>query len=108
MSTDSDFIEYLEEQLSGVGNVFFRKMFGEYGVYIGTKVVALVCDNQLYIKPTVAGRNYIDEVIEEPPYPGAKNYFLIDDRIEDREWLSELIRVTAEELPLPKPKKPKN
>jgi hypothetical protein len=45
--------------------------------------------------------------VEAPPYPGAKNSFLIRDRFEDREWMSELVRVTAEELPDPKPKKEK-
>ncbi|MDD4526952.1 MAG: TfoX/Sxy family protein [Candidatus Margulisbacteria bacterium] len=107
MVTDSDFIQYLEEQLADTNNVFFRKMFGEYAIYCDEKVVALVCDNQLFIKPTVAGREYLEEVIEEPPYIGSKNYFLIGDRLEDREWLSELVRITANELPLPKPKKPK-
>ncbi len=107
MSTDADFIEYLEEQLVDVKNIFFRKMFGEYAIYCDTKVVALVCDNQLFVKPTVIGRAYLEEIVEEPPYPGSKNYFLIGDRIDDREWISELIRITADELPLPKPKKVK-
>ena len=107
MSTDFDFIEYLEEQLSGVDNIFFLKMFGEYALYCDNKVVALVCDNQLFVKPTIAGREYLEDVIEEPPYSGAKNYFLIGDRIDDKEWVSELIRITAEEVPLPKAKKPK-
>ncbi len=96
MSTDHDFIEYLEEQLSDMRGVFFRKMFGEYAMY---------CDNQLYVKPTIAGREYLEEVTEEPPYPGSKNYFLIGDRIDGRDWLCELIRLTADEVPLPKPKK---
>ncbi|MCB0301471.1 MAG: competence protein TfoX, partial [Calditrichaeota bacterium] len=62
---------------------------------------------QLFIKPTTAGRDFIGDVVEAPPYPGAKMYFLIEDQIENREWLNELIRVTVAELPEPKPKKKK-
>lgn len=82
-------------------------MFGEYGLYSGNKLFGLVCDNRLFIKPTDAGRAFIGNVIEAPPYPGARPSFLIDDRLEDCDWLSELIRVTVKELPEPKPKKKK-
>lgn len=36
---------------------------------------------------------FIAEQIEN-----AKLYFLIEDKIEDRDWLSELVRITAKEL----------
>ena len=75
-----------------------RKMFGEYAVYLEDKVVALICDNQLFIKPTECGKEFIGEVAMAPPYPGAKMSFLMDDRLEDREWLCELVRITAREL----------
>jgi hypothetical protein len=58
------------------------------------------------VKPTAAGRAFIGKPREAPPYPGAKPYFLIDgDQCEDAEWLVALVRATAKELPLPKPKK---
>jgi TfoX/Sxy family transcriptional regulator of competence genes len=66
-----------------------------------------VCDNQLFVKPTEKGRGYIGNVVEAPPYPGAKQYFLIEDGVEEREWISKLIRITAQEVPEPKPKKTK-
>ena len=82
-------------------------MFGEYALYYDIKVFALVCDNKLFIKPTVAGREYIGkELIEAPPYPGAKPSFLIGDKLEDRDWLKELVKLTVKELPEPKVKKP--
>jgi hypothetical protein len=59
------------------------------------------------VKPTESGRAYIGEVVESPPYPGAKPSLLIVDQIEDSQWLSELVRITARELPEPKPKKRK-
>jgi DNA transformation protein len=106
MSTQQSTVDFLMDQLSEVGSISNRKMFGEYALYCDMKVVALICDDQLFIKPTEAGRKFIKQVNEQPPYPGAKNYFLIsDDHLDDREWLSELIQLTAKELPLPKPKK---
>ena len=82
-------------------------MFGEYGIYSNDKLFALVCDNKLFIKPTVAGRNFIKDVVEAPPYPGAKSSFLIEEKFHDSGWISELTRITVEELPEPKPKKKK-
>ncbi len=107
MATDLEFMEFLADQMAGAGEISYRKMFGEYAVYLGGKVVALVCDNQLFVKPTAAGRAYIGAPVEAPAYPGAKDSFLIEDAFEDREWISELIRITARDLPAPKPKKPK-
>jgi TfoX/Sxy family transcriptional regulator of competence genes len=79
-------------------------MFGEYALYSKGKVVALICDNQLFVKPTEAGRSFIGQAVEAPAYPGAKPAFLIQDEIEDREWLTQLITLTEKELPKPKPK----
>ena len=107
MASDKAFMDFVLEQIENAGLITYKKMFGEYGVYSNGKIFALVCDNQLFIKPTAAGRDFIGDVVEAPPYPGAKMYFLIEDQIENREWLSELIRVTVAELPEPKPKKKK-
>ena len=107
MATDQDFVDFLVDQMGDVGVVRSKKMFGEYALYCGEKVVALVCDNQLFVKPTEAGRAFIGTPVEAPPYPGAKNSFRIDDAFEDRAWISELIRITARELPAPKPQKAK-
>jgi TfoX/Sxy family transcriptional regulator of competence genes len=104
MATEQSFMDFIIDQLAGVGGIYARKMFGEYAIYCHAKVVALVCDNQLFIKPTAGGRGYIGQVVEAPAYPGAKMSFLIEDKIENREWLCELVRITADEVPLPKPK----
>ena len=48
----------------------------------------------------------VQQAIEGAPYPGAKLHLLITaDLWEDRDWLSQLIQATNNELPLPKPKK---
>lgn len=107
MASDKNFVDFIVDQMSDAGLVSQRKMFGEYAVYCNGKVVALVCDNQLFVKPTERGRAYIGNVVEAPPYPGAKQYFLIEDAFEDREWISALIKLTADELPIPKQKRGK-
>jgi len=107
MASDKSFVEFVVDQVENVGSIRSRAMFGEYAVYANDKLFGLICDNKLFIKPTEAGRKFIGDVVKAPPYTGAKNSFLIEDRIEDREWLSELVRRTVEELPEPKPKKKK-
>jgi TfoX/Sxy family transcriptional regulator of competence genes len=104
MASDQRFVDFIIDQVNSSGRVTYKKMFGEYGLYFDIKLFALVCDNKLFIKPTSAGRAFIDNVVEAPPYPGAKNSFLIEDKLEDSDWLNELIRLTVEELPEPKPK----
>lgn len=104
MASDASFVEYLCDQIGNAGAVAFRKMFGEYAIYCNGKVVALVCDNQFFLKPTPAGRACLGTVKEAPPYPGAKPYFLIHEALDDRHWMSVLVRATEQDLPAPKPK----
>jgi len=107
MGSTQKFAEYVHGQLSGAGTVSFRKMFGEYAFYYDGKVVALVCDDRLFFRPTAAGRAWIGTVVEGAPYPGAKLHLLIEEQLDDRPWLAELVQVTARELPVPKAKVPK-
>ena len=83
-------------------------MFGEYGLYCDGKIFALICDDQLFVKITEAGRRAAaaQELSEAPPYEGAKPYFLIED-VEACEFLTEFVMETCRALPAPKPKKPK-
>lgn len=104
MASDESFVEFVADQMGDAGHISYRKMFGEYALYCDGKVVALICDNQLFVKPTQSGKSYLGRICEAAPYPGARLYFLIEDAFEDREWLSGLIRTTTQELPLPKPK----
>ena len=107
MASDLKFVEFVVEQLDEDLAVTYKRMFGEFGLFAHRKIFALICDDQLFVKPTQGGRAFIGKVVEAPPYPGAKPSLLIGDRIEDSTWLSELVRITARELPAPKPKKPK-
>jgi TfoX/Sxy family transcriptional regulator of competence genes len=80
-------------------------MFGGYGIYADGKIFGLICDNKLFIKPTESGWEFLGEVVEVPPYEGARPSFLIKDKIEDGDWLSKLVQVSLMKLPDPKPKK---
>ncbi len=104
MASDLSYVEYVREQAGLAGALTFRKMFGEYALYLDGKVIALVCDNQLFVKPTVEGRALLGRVAERPPYPGAKPHFWLDGEIDDREVLRRVFTVTAQALPVPKPK----
>jgi len=106
MATKQSTVDFLTDQMATAGFIRSRKMFGEYAIYCNEKVVALVCDDQLFVKPTEKGREIVGEGHDAPPYPGAKMYLQIDeDHWDDQEWLTNLIAQTAEALPLPKPKR---
>lgn len=106
MATKQDIVDYIVDQVCAAGRIETRKMFGEYALYCNSKVVALICDDQLFVKPTENGAKFIGKVKFGAPFPGAKPWFLITgDLWDDSEWLSELIGITARELPLPKPKR---
>jgi TfoX/Sxy family transcriptional regulator of competence genes len=107
MASDKSFVTYICDQVGIVGQISFRKMFGEYVIYCYGKVVALVCDNQLFVKPTTGGKAALGTCTEASPYPGAKPHFLVTDRIDDKDWLSCLIATTAQELREPKLRRPK-
>ena len=104
MASDQNFVDFVLEQIKNVGEITAKKMFGEYGIYADGKLFALICDNKLFIKPTNSGREFIGNVTELSPYEGAKPSFLIEDKIDDSDWLSELIRISVKELPPPKQK----
>ncbi|MBK6851161.1 MAG: TfoX/Sxy family protein [Burkholderiales bacterium] len=108
MASDAVFVDYVRDQLGASGAISFRRMFGEYAMYCEGKVVGLVCDNQLFVKPTPAGRELLGAgVVEGQPYPGAKPWLLMGESLDDRTTLCRLIRITADALPMPAPKKPK-
>ena len=105
MASEERIVQYIAEQ-TGLGSLLsWRKMFGEYALYLDGKVVALVCDNHLFVKPTPAGRAWLPDAREASPYPGAKPHLLLEDEVEDRERLARLLLATAQELPPPKPKR---
>lgn len=103
MSSQESTVDFILDQIRGAGAVHAKKMFGEYGVYCDGKMVALVCNDQLFVKPSAAGRAFIGESEEGCPYPGAKPCLLISgDQWDDADWLTQLIAISTAALPAPK------
>lgn len=105
MASDATFVDYVLDQIRGAGEVRAKKMFGEYGLYCNDTFFGMICDNRVFIKPTESGKAFMNEVIEGIPYPGAKPSLLIEEQLEDPEWLAEMIQITVKALPAPKKKK---
>lgn len=106
MATDQDFIDYVAEQIALGDRLTHRKMFGEYALYIDGKVVAFACDNSLFIKPSAAAGKLAPGLPQRPPYPGAKDYPVADELLDDSEMIHKLVLETAALMPVPRPRKP--
>jgi TfoX/Sxy family transcriptional regulator of competence genes len=103
MSTSQTTIDHMLDDLSELP-LSARKMFGEYALYLDGKVVALVCDDTLFIKPTKGSLAQFTHPLLAPPYPGAKNYIDATSQLDDVDLVVAALRVAAADLPPPKPK----
>lgn len=104
MSTSQDTINFICDQAGFGPRLTFKKMFGEFALYLDGKVVALVCDDQLFLKPTAEGLRYLGQVELAPPYPRARNHFLIAAELDDPGKVHSALEITAAVLPEPKPR----
>lgn len=105
MATSIDFIKYVAEQISGVGDIRYKKMFGEYMVYINEKPLLLVCDDTVYIKILPCTEELMSGAEKGYPYTGAKEHYILD--IDNAGLAKEAAAVLELNTPLPKPKKAK-
>ena len=105
MACSLEFIEFVCEQVADVGAVRYRKMFGDYMIYVNDKPVLLVCDNTVYVKklPQLAGRMAGAEC--GIPYEGTKEHYILD--IENAPLAREITALLESVTPLPKPRKKK-
>ena len=107
MSTSRDTADYIEDQLAPLP-VRTARMFGEYAVYLDEKVVAFICNDTLFIKPSPVDPAVLEGTFPGQAYPGSKDYHTVPgELLEDRDWLHAAIQATADALPLPKPKQPR-
>lgn len=104
MSTSKDFLNYIIDNLSGLENIIYRQMMGEYIIYYQGKIAAYLCDNRMLVKPVESAVRLIPNAIYEPPYEGAKDMILIENT-DDREFLELLFNKMLPELSEPKKKK---
>jgi TfoX/Sxy family transcriptional regulator of competence genes len=102
MATTEDFIEYVCEQIAGTGNVRYKKMFGEYMVYVNDKPVLLVCDNTVFVKMLPCVEELTENLSKGFPYEGAKEHYVLD--IDNASLAKDVARILEKNTPLPKPK----
>lgn len=101
MASNIEFVQYVCEQIDKAGFISYRMMFGDYCIYCDKKPVALVCDNQFFVKITPEGEKSFPGLPKAAPYPGAKPYLLVED-IDDAKTAVRLVKLTAKQIPLPK------
>jgi TfoX/Sxy family transcriptional regulator of competence genes len=105
MATSLDYIEYAAAQTAGCGSVRYRKMFGEYMIYVNDKPILLVCGNCVFVKILPC----LDELMRSAergfPYDGAKEHYILD--IDNAELTQTVVSALEAATPLPKPRKKK-
>ena len=101
MASNIEFVQYVCEQIDKAGFISYRMMFGDYCIYCDKKPVALVCDNQFFVKVTPEGEKAFPSMPKAAPYPGAKPYLLVED-VDDAKTAARLVKLTAKQIPLPK------
>ncbi|MCB1359747.1 MAG: TfoX/Sxy family protein [Rhodobacter sp.] len=107
MATQRETTEFILEQLQGAGETRVQAMFGEYALYLDGKVLGFICDDTLFLKDTPGARALIDAPETGPAYPGSKPYLIGATLLDDPESLCAVARAIWEDLPTPKPRKPR-
>lgn len=103
MASSSEFLTFVCEQIRGVGNIRYRKMFGDYMIYLNDKPVLLVCDDTPYVKICEETTALMEDASTGYPYDGAKLHYVLD--VENEE-LSRLVLTSLERItPLPNKRK---
>lgn len=104
MASSKEYLEFILGQLSGLDEITWRAMMGEYIIYYRGKIIGGIYDDRLLVKPTKAAIRYMPAARYEVPYAGAKEMLLVDE-VDDREFLAGLFGAIYAELPTPKSKK---
>jgi TfoX/Sxy family transcriptional regulator of competence genes len=105
MASDIDFVNYVTDQLNGIGIIISKKMFGEYMVYVNQKPIILICNNTAYVKKLDCIKSFWENGETGIPYKGAKEHYKLD--IDNRETLIEIIREVEKVTLIPKKKNKK-
>ena len=104
MASSRDFLDFILEQLSGLGDVEYRAMMGEYIIYFKGRIVGGIYDDHFLVKPTESAQAMMPDALRQLPYEGAKEMLAVDD-VGNREFLCNLLESVYSELPEPKRKK---
>lgn len=98
MASSKEYLAFILEQLSGLDEITYRGMMGEYIIYYRGKIIGGIYDNRFLIKPVKSAVDFLPNATYETPYKGAKDMLLVDN-IEDKEFLFQLINAMYDELP---------
>ncbi|MCR5007615.1 MAG: TfoX/Sxy family protein [Oribacterium sp.] len=104
MASTKGYLDFVLEQLSGLDEISYRAMMGEYILYYRGSVFGGIYDDRLLVKPVPEAVKLMPDATMELPYDGSKEMILVDD-IDNREFLCELVEAVYEELPAPKKRK---
>ena len=104
MASSKEYLNFILDQLSGLDEISYRAMMGEYIVYYRGRIVGGIYDDRFLVKPTKSAVSMMPDADKELPYEGAKEMLLVDN-VENREFLQELLNAMYDELPAPKKKK---
>ena len=104
MASSKRYLDFILEQLSGLDDVSYRAMMGEYIIYYRGKIVGGIYDDRFLVKPTKSAVAMMPNASMELPYEGSKEMLLVDN-VENRDFLRELVETMYDELPAPKQKK---
>ena len=107
MSSSYDYLEFVLDQLSGLDSIDYRYMFGSFAIYYRGKVAGFIINDRLLIKAVPSAKVLMPEVEQVPPFPGGKPMLLVEDYLEDRDFMKTLFERMYDELSFPKPKKRK-
>ena len=103
MASSKEYLGFILEQLSELGEITYRAMMGEFIIYYRGKIVGGIYDDRLLIKPVKSAISYMPTAPYELPYKGGKEMLLVDE-VDNKEFLTDLFNAMYEELPTPKPK----
>ena len=103
MASSKDYLQFILEQLSDLGDISYRPMMGEYIIYYKGKIVGGIYDDRLLVKKTSSALELMPAAICELPYEGAKEMLSVDE-VDSKEFLAKLFEAMYDELPSPKRK----
>ena len=78
MATTKDYLDYVLERLPEPEAARYRKMFGEYMVYLNDRPVLLVCDNTVFVKRLPELADLMKSAPTGVPYSGSKEHYILD------------------------------
>ena len=104
MASSREYLDFILEQLSGLENITYRAMMGEFILYDRGKIIGGIYDDRFLVKPTKSAMEMMPDADREIPYEGAKEMLLVDN-VDNREFLTELLTAMYDKLPEPKKKK---